>query len=220
MFTGLVEEVGRVTRFEKRGQGGRLAIQARTVLLGTELGDSIAVSGACLTVVQLRDDGFTVDCMPETLTHTTLGGKSPGAAVNLERSLSVGARLGGHFVLGHVDAIADILQVERQGEFLVMTFSLPAVVASLVAPKGSVAIEGISLTVIDVLSGRFSIGVIPHTLVQTSLAQAKAGDKVNVEADVLARYVSRVLDAGGEGGSDDAVGETLTEEFLREKGFA
>jgi len=219
MFTGLVEEVGSITRFEQRGVGGRLTIRARKVLADAKLGDSIAVSGACLTVVWLGKGEFTVDCMPETLARTTLGRKARGASVNLERSLAVGERLGGHFVLGHVDAVAEVTAVEREGEFRKISFSLPDSVRRFVAPKGSVAIDGVSLTVVDVTDGRFSIGVIPHTLQETTLDEVRVGAAVNVEADVIARYVERLLAVARTDGTGEGRTSGLTEEFLREKGF-
>lgn len=220
MFTGLVEEVGIVRRLEHRGDGGRLSIQARAVVEGTRLGDSIAVSGACLTVVDLDSDGFTVDCMPETLTTTTLGAASRGTLVNLERSLVLGARLGGHLVLGHVDAVGEVLAKTRRGEAWEVRFSLPGEMAACVAAKGSIAIDGISLTVIRVGKQDFEVGIIPHTLAETTLREIKVGARANLEADVLARYVQRLLaqqgstpdlGAGSPGG--------LTEELLRRQGF-
>jgi riboflavin synthase len=230
MFTGLVEEVGRVTRLERRGDSAHLAVRASKVLEGTVVGDSIAVSGACLTVVSMSGDGFVVDAMPETLSHTTLGRASAGALVNLERSLVVGGRLGGHLVLGHVDAMATVLAVEPEGIAWRVRVSLPEAVAACVAPKGSIAVDGISLTVIDVGEGSFSVGVIPHTLRETTLSAVKAGMRVNLEADVLARYVLRTLQnltqsgdpraAGGIGGAPATDAGGLTEEFLRGQGFA
>jgi riboflavin synthase len=220
MFTGLIEEVGFVQRLERRGEGGRLSIQARRVLDGTALGDSIAVSGACLTVVDLRKDGFTVDCMPETLVHTTLQHAGPGSLVNLERSLTLGGRLGGHLVLGHVDAVAEVLGILRREVAWEIRFSLPESVHACVAPKGSIAVDGISLTVMRVEGDAFEVGIIPHTLEQTTLGTVKAGMRVNLEADVLARYVQRALlvnqeDRGLVAGPSGG----LTEELLREQGF-
>ncbi|MFH0915904.1 MAG: riboflavin synthase [bacterium] len=242
MFTGLVEEVGTVRRLERRGDGGRLSIQARAVLEGTRLGDSIAVSGACLTVVELGSSSFVVDCMPETLSHTTLGRATRGAPVNLERSLALGARLGGHLVLGHVDAVAEVQAVQDKGSAWEVTVSLPEAVRGCVAPKGSIAVDGISLTVIAVDAGWFRVGIIPHTLKETTLRNVRAGLQVNLEADVLARYVLQTLQvlglqaAGPEaslrtgGGASEAAGGRadkrpgssggLTEELLREQGFA
>jgi riboflavin synthase len=225
MFTGLIEEVGAVRRFERRGDGGRLSVAARRVLEGTRIGDSIAVSGACLTVVELGGEGFVVDCMPETLLHTTLGSVSPGAQVNLERSLAWGGRLGGHLVLGHVDAVGEVLAVVRDGIAWRVRISLPEEIAGCVAGKGSIAIDGISLTVISVEGGWFEVGIIPHTMAETTLRAARPGARVNLEADVLARYVMRTVQVlqGERGGSDSAadIGSQsgLTEALLREQGF-
>jgi riboflavin synthase len=233
MFTGLVEEVGTVRRLERRGDGGRLSVQARRVLEGTRLGDSIAVSGACLTVVELGSSGFVVDCMAETLSHTTLGRVTSGAPVNLERSLELGARLGGHLVLGHVDAVGEVLALQSKGVAWEVTVSLPEAVRACVAPKGSIAIDGISLTVVAVDAEWFQVGIIPHTLKETTLRNARVGQRVNVEADVLARYVLRALAVqapAGAGGAAAAAADYrgerpprsfsgLTEELLREQGF-
>jgi riboflavin synthase len=221
MFTGLVEEVGAVRRLERRGDGGRLSVRAHKVLEGTRIGDSIAVSGACLTVVDLQRDGFTVDCMPETLSLTTLGSASSGTLVNLERSLAVGGRAGGHLVLGHVDATGELLVVTRGTPAWELRFSLPEVIAACVAPKGSIAIDGVSLTVIRLTASGFDVGVIPHTLQETSLGLLAPGSRVNLEADVLARYVQRALEwQAGKGSEERLVASGgITEQLLREEGF-
>jgi riboflavin synthase len=224
MFTGLVEELGSVRRVERLRDGGRLSVQARTVLEGTRIGDSIAVSGACLTVVELQKDGFTVDFMAETLERTTIGSMSAGTRVNLERSLALGGRAGGHLVLGHVDAVGEVLSVRAVGVATEIRFSLPGEIAACVAAKGSVAIDGISLTVMAVDDEGFTVGVIPHTLKETTLGTARVGMRVNLEADVLARYVQRALqvrDARGESEDGKAAGGSggLTEQLLREQGF-
>jgi riboflavin synthase len=219
MFTGLVEEVGVVRRLEKKRDGGRLSVQARKILEGTKLGDSIAVSGACLTVVDLVTDGFTVDCMPETMSLTTLGRAEAGRTVNLERSLMLGARLGGHLVLGHVDGVAEVVGIVRKGSTHEVTFSLPEAVAAYVTPKGSVAIDGVSLTVMRVGKETFEIGIIPHTLEETTLKAMQPGMLVNIEADVLARYVQRALESGSSAGTEGGSAGGLTEALLREKGF-
>lgn len=249
MFTGLIEEVGVVQRLEKREGGGRLSLQARAVLEGTKLGDSINVSGACLTVVELAAAGFTVDCMPETLTHTTLGQAVRGTLVNLERALQWGGRLGGHLVLGHVDAVVEVLSIRAAGTAQEVRFSLPEAMCAYVAAKGSIAIDGISLTIIAVDDTGFSVGIIPHTLKETTLRAIKPGQRVNIEVDVLARYVQRALLVGtgaeqagvaaGPAGAWSAAetwgatgtrglagsggpagaGGGLTEELLREQGF-
>jgi riboflavin synthase len=221
MFTGLIEEVGAVRRLERGPAGGKLSVRARTVLEGTKVGDSVSVSGACLTVIALDGDGFVVECMPETLARTTLGKAVPGSVVNLERSLRWGDRLGGHLVLGHIDDVGEILRVRQEGIAWEVRVSLPPALRGAVAAKGSIAIDGISLTVMRVDGEGFDVGVIPHTLKETTLRTVKAGMSVNLEADVLARYVLQSLRAlAGGGGGTEAASRGLTEEFLREQGFA
>jgi riboflavin synthase len=237
MFTGLVEEIGVVRGLVRRGDGGRLSIRASRVLEGTRVGDSISVDGACLTVVETRTDGFVVDCMAETLSQTTLGWARAGREVNLERSLAAGGRLGGHMVLGHVDNIAEILSVTQGSGHWVIRVSLPDSVRGCVAPKGSIAVDGVSLTVIRVDADGFTLGIIPHSLRETTLHNVEKGRRVNLEADVLARYVVRALRVlneqrtlrGVSGGIEDEAESSmvlpaneggLTEEFLREQGFA
>ncbi len=224
MFTGLIEELGGVRRLERLHDGGRLTVAARTVLEGTRVGDSIAVNGACLTVVEINRDSFTVDFMAETMERSTIGSFSSGTPVNLERSLAIGGRAGGHLVLGHVDAVGEVLAVRATGVATELRFSLPPSVAACVAPKGSIAIDGISLTVMRVDEQGFEVGVIPHTLRETTLNAVRVGSQVNLEADVLARYVLRALrvrEAQEDGGQMASAGDTggLTEEFLREQGF-
>jgi riboflavin synthase len=237
MFTGLVEEVGTVRGLERSGDGGRLSVRAHRVLEGTRPGDSIAVSGACLTVIEMRTDGFVVECMAETLTHTTLGQARSGTEVNLERSLSLGGRLGGHLVLGHVDTVAEVLSVTQGSQAWGLRLSLPEALRGCVASKGSIAVDGISLTVVGVDPESFTLGIIPYSLRETTLRNVKTGLRVNVEADLLARYVLRALQALSDGGalpgSQDLWGlgagsaessvqrsGGLTEELLREQGFA
>ena len=161
MFTGLVEEIGSVLRLVRRGEGAHLFVRARKVLEGTRIGDSIAVSGACLTVVEMGEGAFAVDCMPETLTHTTVGNLRPGDRVNLERALALGDRLGGHLVLGHVDGVGEVLAVKTRGMAWELRISLPDELRGYVAGKGSVAVDGISLTVTDVAQGRLRTGHHP-----------------------------------------------------------
>jgi riboflavin synthase len=220
MFTGLVEEVGLVRRLEITADGGRLVVGARKVLEGTRLGDSIAVSGACLTVVAIGGDEFTVDCMPETLSRTTAGKAVRGSEVNLERALVVGGRLGGHLVLGHVDAVAQVISVERRGIALQAQFSLPETIRSYVAEKGSIAVDGVSLTVVRVDEHTFEVGLIPHTVIETTLRSLRKGFWVNLEADMLARYLLRAVQVQtGVGAIPLSFSGGLTEELLREKGF-
>jgi riboflavin synthase len=230
MFTGLIEEIGSVLRLTRRGEGAHLFIRARRVLEGTRVGDSIAVSGACLTVVSLGEGSFAVDCMPETLTRSTIGALRPGDPVNLERALALGDRLGGHLVLGHLDAVGEVLAVTPHGVASDLRISLPPEMRGYVAPKGSVAVDGISLTVTDVTANEFGLGIIPHTLRETTLQAVKPGRLVNLEADVLARYVRQALLAEmapapdgeqvsprGDARGGRAVG--VTEETLRTSGF-
>lgn len=221
MFTGLVEEVGVIRRIERRADGARLVIGAEKVLEAVGPGDSICVSGACLTVTSFGSREFVADCMPETLARTSLRTARTGTEVNLERSLSWGGRLGGHLVLGHVDAVVTVEALERKGESLEVRLTLPTSVAALVAEKGSVALDGVSLTVISVGPGSFVVGLIPHTIEATTLRSLARGSAVNMEADVIARYVSRSLEVlGAANGSEGPGSEGLTLEVLMEKGFA
>ena len=239
MFTGLVEEVGQVLRVVRRPEGAHLFVRATRVLEGTRVGDSIAVSGACLTVVHLGAAEFAVDCMAETLEHTTMGDLRPGDVVNLERAMTLGARLGGHLVLGHVDGVGRVLSVRTRGIAQEVRISLPAELRGYVAGKGSIAVDGISLTVTDVTADEFGLGIIPHTLAATTLRQITSGRRVNLEADVLARYVRQALLGSPESGAGLAstsppAGDTgraprtgesidpatgLSEEQLRRSGF-
>ncbi len=221
MFTGLVEEVGIIRRIEHRTGGARLVIGAAKVLEATNVGDSICVSGACLTVTALGSDDFAADSMPETLARTTLGKLRTGAEVNLERSLTWGGRLGGHLVLGHVDAVAVVEAVDRRGESLEVRLPLPQGVAAFVAEKGSVTLDGVSLTVMSVGRGSFSVGLIPHTVEATTLRSLAKGSLMNMEADVMARYVYRALEAMRSSEVSGTLStEGLTLDLLIEKGFA
>lgn len=170
-----------------------------TVLDGTRAGDSINVNGACLTATEVVGDGFAADVMGETLARTALGDLQPGAVVNLERALAVGGRLGGHLVQGHVDAVGEVLAVEPrdEGGWTVMRVGVPAAVAPYLVEKGSITVDGTSLTVMDVEEQAFSVGLIPHTLAVTVLGHRRVGDRVNLEADVIAKYVERLLGGGG-----------------------
>ncbi|MCZ7661959.1 MAG: riboflavin synthase [Thermoleophilia bacterium] len=219
MFTGLIEEVGTVVRLVRRPEGAQVFVDARKVLQGTRLGDSIAVNGACLTVVDLRDDRFAVDCMPETLARSTIGELSPGDQVNLERALALGDRLGGHLVLGHVDGVGRILSVKARGVAREIRVEMPDDLRPYVAAKGSVAVDGISLTVTDVGERDFGLGIIPHTLTATTLRRVDPGRRVNLEVDVLARYAHRALMTALGQGKPAPREDGLTEEYLREAGF-
>jgi len=220
MFTGLVEEVGRIARIEKRPEGAHLFVRARIVTEGTRLGDSISVDGACLTVVHVEPSMFAVDCMAETLATTTIGSRRSGDRVNLERAMALGDRLGGHLVLGHVDGVGEIRSVRKRGIAWELQLGFPADLRPYMAPKGSVAVDGVSLTITDVQGDEFGLGIIPHTLQQTTLHDVTAGRRVNLEADVLARYVRQsLLTARGE--AEDPTGGSggLSMSELRSAGY-
>lgn len=193
MFSGIVEEVGSVRSIRRRGELIELTVAANRVLGGTQLGDSLSVNGACLTVTRLAGDRFTVELSPETLRRTNLGSLQPGAGVNLERSLIVGGRIGGHFVQGHVDGTGQVRSLTREGESLMIRFAAPPSVMRYVVPKGYIAIDGMSLTVVERDAGSFTVAFIPYTLTHTIAGRYKAGDLVNLEADIIAKYVENVL---------------------------
>lgn len=194
MFTGLVEEVGTVRSVTPGGGGAKVAIEASVVLEDATIGASISVNGCCLTVVEFDATSWVADAVPETLDRTNIGTLLPGDRVNLERPLAANGRYGGHVVQGHVDATTEILAIDElaDGSFR-YTFALPASLADYVVEKGSIAIDGISLTVAGVDSTSFSIAVIPHTHEVTTLGSRTVGDRVNLEADVLAKYVERLV---------------------------
>ncbi len=197
MFTGIVEELGVVLFLGPP----KLKIGAEKVLSDLKVGDSIAVNGACLTVVGRDGESFWVQLSPETLRRTNLGRLRPGERVNLERAVPVGGRLGGHIVQGHVEAVSEILAVEPEGEALKMRFSVPQGLGPYIVPKGFVAVDGVSLTVVDVNAQSFSAAVIPFTRAQTTLGLKGPGDLVNIETDILGRYVERLLREFGRLGS-------------------
>ncbi|BBD80790.1 riboflavin synthase [Aerosticca soli] len=214
MFTGIVQAVGHVARLEPRGGDLRLHIEAGGLDLDdVRPGDSIAVSGVCLTAVALAGRGFAADVSNETLALTTLGGLRPGDPVNLEKALRLADRLGGHLVSGHVDGLGKVVAIAPDARSQRWTFELPAALARYVAAKGSVCIDGTSLTVNEVDGTRFGVNLIPHTLAHTAFQARRVGDAVNIEVDLIARYVERLLVGGQtEGGLDRA--------FLERHGFA
>ncbi len=194
MFTGLIEETGSVLALERSARGGRLILDAKLVGEGASLGDSIAVNGCCLTVAERSNTGgLCFDLLGETLDRTNLGSLVPGAKVNLERALLANARLGGHFVQGHIDCASEVREIRQVGDDHRVEIALPPEFAHLVAFKGSVAIDGISLTVADVTASSFAIWIIPHTWRVTNLSERKAGERVNLEFDILAKYLERMM---------------------------
>jgi riboflavin synthase len=215
MFTGLISDLGTVERIEPREGGARIALRPRALAVDDlSPGESVCCSGACLTVAALGGGLVSFDAVPETLSRTTLGGWRPGTAVNLERALRLSDRLGGHLVAGHVDAVGEVLARSAEGQGARLTISLPAAIAPLVAEKGSIAVDGVSLTVARAHRDRFEVALIPETLARTTLGEARPGTRVNLEADVIARHVARLreLDAG-------RPGVDLDEEKLRLWGY-
>ena len=196
MFTGIVEEVGTVARVTPGARAAILRIKAGVVTRDLALGDSVAVNGCCLTVVAHDAAAFSVEAVHETLERSTAGALGAGDRVNLERALAVGGRLGGHIVSGHVDGVGRVERVEADGDARLFTISAPAEVMRYVVHKGSIAVDGISLTVTRAEAGSFTISVIPHTVASTTLAERRAGDAVNLESDVIGRYVERLMGLG------------------------
>ncbi|AEW97741.1 MULTISPECIES: riboflavin synthase [Streptomycetaceae] len=194
MFTGIVEELGEVTAVEDLGDAARFTLRGPLVTEGARHGDSIAVNGVCLTVVDTPGpDTFTADVMAETLKRSSLGALTPGSPVNLERPTQVGGRLGGHLVQGHVDGTGTILDRAPAEHWEVVTVSLPAELARYVVEKGSITVDGISLTVVEAAADHFTVSLIPTTLALTTLGRKQPGDPVNLEVDVVAKYVERML---------------------------
>lgn len=198
MFTGLVEGLGRVAAVENETAGIRLVIAPPATMLGIagdccQVGDSVAINGCCLTVIEIKHDCWSFQAGTETLSKTNLGKLAAGDVANLERSLPVNGRLGGHFVQGHVDGVGHVDAIDRDGDWVTMWFRVPESLAVLMVPKGSVAVDGISLTVVNVERDRFSVALIPHTLSDTTLGVRAVGDSINIETDILGKYVQKLL---------------------------
>jgi riboflavin synthase len=197
MFTGLVEAMGEVQALTDDRQGGAVLALKAALFSECRVGDSIAVSGACLTITSFQDTQATFQLGPETLKLTTLGRLSVGERVNLERSLRIGDRLGGHFVQGHVDGIGRVVSRHTSGEWDDIWFSSPTELTSLMVRKGSIAVDGVSLTLVDVDADRFRVMLIPHTLAHTTLGSRRPGDSVNLEADMIAKHIQKLVGIGG-----------------------
>ncbi len=212
MFTGIVEEIGTV----RRTAAGHLSIGAQRVLEGTQVGDSIAVNGVCLTVTTLDAAGFEADVMPETLRRSSLGALRPGSRVNLERALTLSARLGGHIVSGHIDGTGRVAALREEKNARLMTIEAPPALTRCIVVKGSVALDGVSLTVAAEAPGGFSVSLIPHTRGATTLDEKKAGDTVNIETDIIGKYVEKLLGAAR---AEDVGSGGLSRAFLARHGF-
>jgi riboflavin synthase len=196
MFTGIVEELGRVRQFEQRETGARLVVECRSVLQDAQIGASVAVNGTCLTAVELHEGGFAADLAPETLQRSNLGALRTGSVVNLERPLRANARLDGHFVQGHVDATGEIVSLDELGDGnWWLRVRIPSALERYVVSKGSLAVDGISLTVADVIDDVVEFTIIPHTYQNTTLRDYAAGARVNIEADILAKHLEKLIAA-------------------------
>jgi riboflavin synthase len=215
IFTGLIIETGRVRRVTRRADGAFLVIEAKKVLEGTRIGDSISINGVDLTVIEMGGDFFAADASLETLKRSTLGELETGNPVNLERALAVGERLGGHMVQGHVDGTGELINVTPEGNAYRMRFGFPRGLGRYIAMKGSITVDGISLTVAGLGDDWFEVAIIPHTWRETILSDLKPGDRVNLEVDVLAKYVERLMLHKDE----PATSSNLTLEYLIERGY-
>lgn len=213
MFTGIVEELGTINSFEKYAGGAKIRISASLVTDGTNDGDSIAVNGVCLTALEVTGDSFTADVSQETLNRSTLGTLNPGSPVNLERPVTPSTRLGGHIVQGHVDARGRFISALQSGDFRTVRIGYPAEIGQYFVYKGSVSVEGISLTIADLTDTYFEIAVIPKTWELTNLSSLKTGDEVNLEADIIAKYIERII-------SYRKPEDKVTTEMLKDAGFA
>ena len=210
MFTGIIEETGSISSLEKRADGARIKIAARVVTADTLEGDSIAINGVCLTALNINSDSFAADVSNETLNRSTLGDLNVGSKVNLERAVTVSSRLGGHIVQGHVDARGRFLGAEQDGDFWTIRISFPQEIGQYLVYKGSISVEGISLTIADLGDDSFAVAVIPKTWNQTNLSALKNGDAVNLEADVIAKYVERIMLYGKKEPAQEITQEKLT----------
>ena len=218
MFTGLVEGIGKVVRMTQSGDAGRLRLDIGDLASDVKVGDSVAINGACLTAVEIGGDVVEFDASAETLRVTTLGALRAGNAVNIERPLRVGDRLGGHFVLGHVDAVGTVAGVRKTSAQVTIQISAPEDVVANLIPRGSIAVDGISLTIAEIGGRGFSVVIIPHTLGNTTLESKSAGDRVNLELDVIGKYVARLLARMGKQGKTKSP-QGMTTDFLSEHGF-
>jgi len=213
MFTGIIEDKGKVLRVEYRGQEKRLTIGLPSYLTELQVGDSININGVCLTVIQKKEREVELDLSQETLEKTILGELKEGDPVNLERALKLTDRLGGHIVTGHVDGIGAVIGKSEERDFVRLRIKIPASVSKYVVEKGSIAIDGISLTVNECRAGEIEMTLIPYTLGKTTLMNKRVGDRVNVEADILGKYVEKLLDRG------DKRSGKVDLSFLKEHGF-
>jgi len=213
MFTGIIEELGKIGRLEHRPDGARITVSANLVTKDSAEGDSISVNGVCLTALDITADSFSADVSQETLDRTTIGSLSAGSRVNLERAATPSTRLGGHIVQGHVDGRGEFISAEETGDFRTVRIGFPPELARYFVYKGSVCVEGISLTIASLADTHFDIAVIPKTWTATNLSTLSPGDAVNLEADIIGKYVERILSQGA------VIDNDLSEETLKKAGF-
>ena len=213
MFTGIIEETGKIEKIERSENGAIFILSAKSIISDLKIGDSIAVNGACLTIVNMDKKSFMVELSPETLEKTNFMKITIGENVNLERPLRLNDRLGGHLVSGHIDGVGQLIGKRQEGNSIIMKFSVPSDFKKYLIPKGSIAIDGISMTAVDIHENQFTIAVIPHTLKVTSLGHKKIGDDVNLEFDLIAKYIERF-------GQFSSPKESINLEFLQSNGFA
>jgi riboflavin synthase len=216
IFTGLIIEMGRVRRVQKRTDGAFMVIEAEKVLQGTRIGDSISINGVDLTVIEMDANSFSSDASLETLRRSTLGELQSGDRVNLERALAVGERLGGHMVQGHVDGVGELVSIKAEGNAYRMRFRFLFELGRYIAMKGSITVDGISLTVAGLGEDWFEVAIIPHTWRETTLSNLKDGDRVNLEVDVFAKYIERIMLHKE---NENAVDSKLTMDYLIERGY-
>ena len=216
MFTGLIEEIGEIKSIEKGTKSAKITIKAEKILEGTKLGDSIATNGVCLTVAEFNKSSFSVDVMAETIRSSNLGKLKPGSLVNLERALRVNDRLGGHIVSGHIDGVGTIIDFNKEENATLVSIGTTVDILKYIVHKGSIAIDGVSLTVAYVDENIFKVSIIPHTKDETTLLVKKIGDEVNLESDMLAKYVEKLLKY------DEPPKEkkSISMDFLEKNGFA
>lgn len=213
MFTGIIEEKGRVKTISAGSLGGGITVSCSKVLEGTKIGDSIAINGICLTVTNLYNHSFTADIMAETLSKTSLSQLTNGSYVNLERALRLDSRLGGHLVSGHIDGVGTLENIEDKGIAMILTIKATQEITRGIVAKGSIAVDGISLTVVEVWDDAFTLSLIPHTMEETNLQAKSKGDLVNLETDMIGKYVAKLLN------KEAGKRKSITQELLEENGF-
>lgn len=215
MFTGIVEEIGVIKEFSKSRNSALIVVECKKNLEGTEVGDSIAIDGVCQTVTSLTSSSFSAQVSSETLNVTTFSNFKVGMKINLERALALNGRLGGHIVSGHVDGLGKVKKIEKLSEFYNITFEVKKDLTKYIAKKGSITVNGVSLTIADIVSNEFNIAIIPHTFENTSLKNLQKGDFVNIEVDILAKYIEKILSTD----NNTSRNREIDDNFLKENGF-